>query len=201
MGKPQKRFEAQMEFCPRCHLLLKVEKSRVRRLVTSIMDERVTEVIKYCPGDGSRFVSDSLRGATPSRSPYSYDLMVHIGRLRYGRHCQISEIQEEIARDGPFIPRSSIQRLCFRFLRYFIAVHLEGLSLLADYIGVQGGYILQIDGSQNHGRGTLILVKDTISGMRLFASRFPSENKEDLVPFLTYIKSLFGVPLVVIRDG
>lgn len=195
------RFESQVDFCPHCNQLLKVEKSRIRRLVTSTMDEPVTEVIKYCPGDGLRFVSDSLRNAAPTRSPYSYDLMVHIGRLRYGRHCQIYEIQEEIARDGPFIPRSSIQRLCFCFLRYFIAVHLESLPLLADYIRVQGGYILQIDGSQNHGRGTLILVKDTISGMRLFASRFPSESKEDLVPFLRYLKSVIGIPLVIIRDG
>jgi len=200
-SQPQKRFESSVEFCPCCQRLLKVEKSRDRRLVTLDSDERVTEVVKYCPVDGLRFVSESLRNATPYRSPYSYDLIVHIGRLRYSRHYQISEIQDEIARDGPFIPRSSIQQLCFRFLRYFIAVHLENLSLFAEYTWGQGGYVLQIDGSQNHGRGTLILVKDTISGMRLFASRFPSENKEDLVPFLTYIKSLFGVPLFVIRDG
>jgi hypothetical protein len=180
---------------------LKVEKSRTRRLVTLDSDERVTEIVKYCPSDGSRFVSESLRAATPGRSPYSYDLIVRIGRLRYRKHYQIVEIQDEIARDGPFIPRSSVQRLCFRFLRYFIAVHLESLSLFAEYIWVNGGYVLQIDGSQNHGRGTLILVKDMVSGMRLFACRFPSENKEDLVVFLRYIKSVFGVPLVAIRDG
>lgn len=200
-SQPQKRFESSVEFCPRCQRLLKVEKSRTRRLVTLDSDERVTEVVKYCPVDGSRFVSESLRNATPSRSPYSYDLIVRIGRLRYSRHYQIVEIQDEIARDGPFIPRSSVQRLCFRFLRYFIAVHLESLSLFADYTWVNGGYVLQIDGSQNHGRGTLILVKDMISGMRLFTARFPSENKEDLVPFLRYMKSVFDVPLVVIRDG
>jgi len=84
-----------------------------------------------------------------------------------------------------------LQRLCFRFLRYFIAVHLESLPLLAKYVRDNGGYVIQIDGSQNHGRGTLILVKDMMGGMRLFASRFPSENKEDLVPFLKYIKIPF----------
>ena len=199
--QPQKRFEPSVEFCPHCQHLLKVEKSRDRRLVTLDSDERVTEVVKYCPVDGLRFVSESLRAATPGRSPYSYDLIVRIGRLRYSRHYQIVEIQDEIARDGPFIPRSSVQRLCFRFLRYFIAVHLESLPLLAKYVRDNGGYVSQIDGSQNHGRGTLILVKDMMSGMRLFASRFPSENKEDLVVFLRYIESVFGVPLAAIRDG
>ena len=111
--QPQKRFESSVEFCPDCQNLLKVEKSRDRRLVTLDGDERVTEVVKYCPVDGLRFVSESLRNATSIRSPYSYDLIVRIGRLRYSRHYQIVEIQDEIARDSPFIPRSSVQRLCF----------------------------------------------------------------------------------------
>lgn len=200
-SQPQKRFEPSVEHCPHCQSLLKVEKSRDRRLVTVDSDELVTEIVKYCPVDGGRFVSESLRNMTPVRSPYSYDLLVRIGRLRYSKHFQIGEIQEEIAWLGPFIPRSTLQRLCIRFLRYFIAVHLENLPLFADYIRVNDGYVLQIDGSQNHGRGTLLLVKDMMSGFRLFASRFPSENKDDLVVLLRYLKRIFGVPLVAIRDS
>ncbi|RLF57699.1 MAG: hypothetical protein DRN27_07240, partial [Thermoplasmata archaeon] len=38
-------------------------------------DERVTEIVKYYPVDGGRFVSESLRSLTPFRSPYSFDLL------------------------------------------------------------------------------------------------------------------------------
>ena len=181
--------------------MLKVEKSCDRRLVTLEGDERVTEIVKYCPVDGCRFVSESLRSLTPFRSPYSFDLLARVGRLRFSKHFQIMEIQGEIGWFGPFIPRSTLQRLCVRFLCYFIAVHLESLPLFADHICVNGGYVLQIDGSQNHGRGTLLLVKDMVSGFRLFACRFHSENKGDLVVLLRYLKRVFGVPLVAIRDG
>lgn len=180
---------------------MKVEKSRDRRLVTVDSDEQVTEIVKYCPVDGMRFGAESLRRLTPIRSPYSYDLLARIGQYRFSKHFQIGEIQKEIARFGPCIPRSTLQRLCVRFLRYFIAVHLESFSLFADFIRGNGGYVLQIDGSQNHGRGTLLLVKDMMSGFRLFAARFPSENKEDIVVLLWYLKRVFGVPLVAIRDG
>ncbi len=181
--------------------MLKVERSRNRRLVTVDGDEQVTEIVKYCPVDGMRFGAESLRRLTPVRSPYSFDLLVRIGRLRYCKHLQIGEIQAEIGRVGLFIPRSTLQRLCIRFLRYYIAVHLESMSLLAEQVRMNGGYVLQVDGSQNHGRGTLLLVKDMISGFRLFASRFPSENKDDLVVLFRYLEDVFGVPLVAIRDG
>lgn len=190
-----------MDRCPNCQSLLKVEKSRDRHLVTLDSNEQVTEIVKYCPVDRLRFVSESLRNMTPVRSRYSYDLLVRIGRLRFGKHFQIGEIQEEIACHSLFIPRSTLQRLCVRFLRYFIAVHLENLSLLAEHIHGNGGYILQIDGSQNHGRGTLLLVKDMMSDFRLFACRFRSENKADLVVLLQYLKLIFGAPLVSIRDS
>lgn len=201
MESPPPRYESKIQFCPQCKLPLKVKKSRTRRLVTCTTDRTVVENIKYCSCNNSKFTSEQLRQLTPTRSPYSYELIVHIGYLRYHEHRQISEIQKIIASTGPIIPRSSIQRLCLRFLKYFIAVHLESFSLIKDIISQQGGYILQIDGSQNHGRGTLILVKDSISDIRLFAARFPSENKEDLVPFLRYFKSIFGTPLIIIRDG
>jgi len=200
-SQPQKRFESSVERCPCCQRVLKVEKSRDRRLVTMDSDEQITEIVKFCPDDKLRFVSESLRERTPVRSPYSYDLLAYIGRLRFCKHYQIKEIQEEIARFDPSIPRSTLQRLCVRFLRYFIAVHLECLPLFADHVRDNGGYVLQIDGSQNHGRGTLLLVKDMMSGFRLFACRFPSENKEDLVVLFRYLNRVFGVPLVAIRDG
>ena len=171
--------------------MLKVEKSCDRRLVTLEGDERVTEIVKYYPVDGGRFVSESLRSLTPFRSPYSFDLLARVGRLRFSKHFQIMEIQGEIGWFGPFIPRSTLQRLCVRFLCYFIAVHLESLPLFADHICVNGGYVLQIDGSQNHGRGTLLLVKDMVSGFRLFACRFHSENKEDLVVLFSYLNRLY----------
>ncbi|MFZ2071808.1 MAG: hypothetical protein WAV32_09500 [Halobacteriota archaeon] len=48
-------------------------------------------------------------------------------------------------------------------MKYFTVVHLESTSQIKEEIEQNGGYVLQIDGTQNHGRGTIMLLKDFIS--------------------------------------
>lgn len=67
-------------------------------------------------------------------------------------------------------------------------------------IDQNGGYVLQIDGTQNHGRGTIILLKDSISNIRLFSTRVVSEKVDYIEPILRDIRDLYGQPLAVIRD-
>jgi hypothetical protein len=60
--------------------------------------------------------------------------------------------------------------------------------------------VLQIDGTQNHGRGTIMLLKDSISGILLFSERVVSEKADYIKPILEGIRDLYGQPLAVIRD-
>ena len=157
----------------------------------------MVEVIKSCDCSKKTFVS-KLRKLTPPRSPYSFDLLAQIGRSRFEDHRAISDIQNMFRTTS--IPNTTAQRLCRRFLKYFTAVHLESSMQIKKEIEKNGGYILQIDGTQNHGRGTIMILKDSISGMRLLSARVPSEKSDHIKQLLEVIHKLYGHPLAVIRD-
>jgi len=62
------------------------------------------------------------------------------------------------SKSGISIPDTTAQRLCKRFLKYFTAVHQESPPQIEEKIDQKGGYVLQIDGTQNHGRGTITVL-------------------------------------------
>ena len=179
---------------------LRVKKTQKRRLVTPTKDTKVVEVIKRCNCSNETFVSKKLRKLTPQKSPYSFDLLAQIGRLRFDEHRQVSDIRRHFSKSGISIPDTTAQRLCKRFLKYFTVVHLESTPQIKEKIEQNGGYVLQIDGTQNHGRGTIMLLKDSISGIRLFSERVVSEKADYIKPILEDIRDLYGQPLAVIRD-
>lgn len=179
---------------------LRVKKTQKRRLVTPTKDTKVVEVIKRCNCSNETFVSKKLRKRTPQKSPYSFDLLAQIGRLRFDEHRQVSDIRRHFSKSGISIPDTTAQRLCKRFLKYFTVVHLESTPQIKEKIEQNGGYVLQIDGTQNHGRGTIMLLKDSISDIRLFSERVVSEKADYIKPILEDIRDLYGQPLAVIRD-
>lgn len=197
---PPEKYEPEEKDCPNCGMPLKIKKTQKRRLVTPDKDTKVVEVIKRCNCSSETFVSKKLRKLTPQKSPYSFDLLADIGRLRFEEHRQVSDIRRHFSKGGISIPGTTAQRLCKRFLKYFTAVHLESSPQIKEKIEQNGGYILQIDGTQNHGRGTIMLLKDSISGIRLFSARVVSEKADYIEPALKDIRDLYGQPLAVIRD-
>lgn len=197
---PPEKYEPEEKECPKCGMPLRVKKTQKRRLVTPTKDTKVVEVIKRCNCSNETFVSKKLRKLTPQKSPYSFDLLSQIGRLRFDEHRQVSDIRRHFSKSGISIPDTTAQRLCKRFLKYFIVVHLESTPQIKEKIEQNGGYVLQIDGTQNHGRGTIMLLKDSISGIRLFSERVVSEKADYIKPILEDIRDLYGQPLAVIRD-
>jgi hypothetical protein len=197
---PPEKYEPDEKQCPKCGMPLMVKKTQKRRLVTPAKDTKVMEVIKRCNCSNETFVSNKLRKLTPKKSPYSFDLLAQIGRLRFDEHRQVSDIRRHFSKSGISIPDTTAQRLCKRFLKYFTAVHLECPSQIKEKIEQNGGYVLQIDGTQNHGRGTIMLLKDSISGIQLFSERVVSEKADYIKPILEDIRDLYGPPLAVIRD-
>jgi hypothetical protein len=197
---PPEKYEPEEKECPKCGVPLRVKKTQKRRLVTPDKDTKVVEVIKTCNCSRETFVSKKLRKRTPKKSPYSFDILANIGRLRFEEHRQVSDIRRHFYKSGISIPDTTAQRLCKRFLKYFTAVHRESLPQIKEKIEQNGGYVLQIDGTQNHGRGTIMLLKDSISGIRLFSARVVSEKADYIEPILKDIRDLYGHPLAVIRD-
>ena len=125
--------------------------------------------------------------------------MADMGRLRFEEHRQVSDIQRYVSKSGILIPDTTAQRLCKQFLEYFTAVHLESRPLIKEKIVQNGASVLEIDGTQNHGRGTIMLLKDSISGIRLSSERVVSEKADYIEPILEDIRDLYGPPLAVIR--
>lgn len=197
---PPEKYEPEEKVCPKCGMPLKIKKTQKRRLVTPAQDTKVVEVIKRCNCSNETFVSKKLRKLTPQKSPYSFDLLAQIGRLRFDEHRQVSDIRRYFSKSGISIPDTTAQRLCKRFLKYFTIVHLESTPQIKEKIEQNGGYVLQIDGTQNHGRGTIMLLKDSTSGIRLFSERVVSEKADYIKPILEDIRDLYGQPLAVIRD-
>ncbi len=199
-NSPPEKYEPEEKECPKCGMPLRVKKTQKRRLVTPAKDTKVVEVIKRCNCSNETFVSKKLRKRTPQKSPYSFDLLAQIGRLRFDEHMQVSDIRRRFSKGGISIPDTTAQRLCKRFLKYFIAVHQESPPQIKEKIEQNGGYVLQIDGTQNHGRGTIMLLKDSISGIRLFSTRVVFEKADYIEPILKDIRDLYGHPLAVMRD-
>ena len=146
--------------------------------MTPEKDTKVVEIIKSCDCSNVSFVS-KLRELTPFRSLYSFDLLAQIGRSRFEDHRVISDIRDNLSKMIS-IPDTTTQRLCRRFLKYFIAVHLESSIHIKEEIEKNGGYVLQIDGTQNQGKGTIVVLKDSISGIRLLSARVPSEKSDHI---------------------
>ncbi|NQE53818.1 hypothetical protein C5S29_09515 [ANME-1 cluster archaeon GoMg3.2] len=189
-NSPAEKYEPEEKECPKCGMPLRVKKTQKRRLVTPIKDTKVVEVIKRCNCSNETFVSKTLRKLTPQKSPYSFDFLAQIGRLRFDEHRQVSDIRRYFSKSGISIPDTTAQRLCKRFLKYFTIVHLECTPQIKEKIKQNGGYVLQIDGTQNHGRGTIMLLKDSIFGIQLFSERVVSEKADYIKPVLEDIRDL-----------
>ncbi len=99
-NSPLEKYEPEEKECPKCGMPLRVKKTQKRRLVTPTKDTKVVEVIKRCNCSNETFVSKKLRKLTPQKSPYSFDLLAQIGRLRFDEHRQVSDIRRHFSKSG-----------------------------------------------------------------------------------------------------
>ncbi len=65
---------------------------------------------------------------------------------------------------------------------------------------MNGGYILHLDGTCEGESPHLISVLDGITEIVLENTKLPSENTDDLIPFLQGIRAAYGEPVAVVTD-
>lgn len=193
------RHEPKEKRCPSCQAVLNVRNTRCRTIVTSNGEQRVTEVTRYCPKHPEEAFRPSVRLTSP-KSPYGFDVLADVGKLRFLEHKQIGEIHDYFKMRGIDIPERTIQNLCQRFLLYVVAVHLESYPRIAGLIGQNGGYVLHVDASTTKGSPLLLLLKDSWSGIRLLAASITTESAEEVKPHLETIQENFGNPVAAVRD-
>jgi hypothetical protein len=174
------------------------------RPVTTLTEGQgvLKEVQLHCPEHkGTVYRAKTARIITPARSPYGWDLWTDAGLQRFGEHRQIAEIRRYfLERTGTAIPERTISHMCSHFAEHWIAVHIESVEALRDVLEAQGGCVLHLDATGENGSRPLFAVKESLSGMTLWACRVPSENRRDLATVLGFVKRSFGKVLAAVRD-
>ena len=91
----------------------------------------------------------------------TFDLLVKIGRMRYGDHRQLEEIQSYLKCSSARIdlPLSTVSLVAKRFLESCKNLHEANEATIIRGIAINGGYFLHFDGSteQKCGQCSLFL--------------------------------------------
>jgi len=195
-------FIPESNTCPACHETLKVMKTYPGKKAATLAIGNFTghETVYYCQGCGHVFHSNELRTLIPENCNFGYDIIVYIGKSLFLRSRNYQEIRLELQQRNVWISESEIAFLAKKFVLYLGLIHRTSQDELGKYIHMNGGYILHLDGTCDGGSPHLISVLDGITKIVLDNIKLPSENSEELIPFLERIKRAYGVPLAIVSD-
>ncbi len=144
--------------------------------------------------------SETLARIVRPRQRFGYDLIVHVGLLRYLKRKQREEICDELFRKRSIkLSAGTVSNLCNRFLLYLEVLHLVRSPHLKAVIQ-KHGYSLHIDATSEHGKGGLFVCIDGFRNWVLCAGKIESESEDNLKPFIEKTIELFGDPIGVVRD-
>jgi len=129
-----------------------------------------------------------------------YDLIVHIGKLRFFHLKQIEEIRSELLKKGIDFPKSSISRYIDLFLAMVECLHFTKLRKLRRIIKENGGYLLHIDCTTEVKSDTVFVCFDKVTGMVLLSEKVPSEKRDYIKTQLMRLKKYLGDPIAIMRD-
>jgi len=194
-------FRPQSPRCPRCDMIMNVEKTRTKRAATlPIGTFTAHETLLYCRICGYSSGSQELRSIIAEKCNFGYDVLEQVGKALFLRFRNADEIVKELADVNIGISDSEIGYLAGKFIVYLSLIHHEIGQGIRAFMNLQGGYILHLDGTCEGSSPHLISVLDGISEIVLDNIKTPSENSEHLIPFLQKIKKPYGDPVAVVSD-
>ena len=195
-------FRAKELVCPVCHEPLKVLKTRLgKRAATLAIGEFIAhETVSCCRRCATTYHSAELRSLIPEHCNFGYDVIVFVGESLFLRCRNYQEIRLELKQKNIQISESEIAFLARKFVLYIGVLHRLVRRETRNHMQMNGGYILHLDGTCEGASPHLISVLDGITEIVLDNEKLPSENAEQLIPFLQGIKQAYGVPLAVVSD-
>jgi hypothetical protein len=200
---PTLYFAAEQTPCPRCGRLLTSGKTRTRTVATLTLNRFIAhETVCVCgnPACGVSVASETLAHLVPPQGTFGYDVIVHVGTQQF-LHCRSEqEILHDLHRRGITISRSEIGVLTRKFIIYLAIAHRQSRPLLRKAMVERGGYILHLDGTCEADSPHLMSVIDGMSELVLGNAKLPSENADQIVPFLRSIKRQYGTPVALVHD-
>jgi hypothetical protein len=188
--------------CCQCGGHLKVYKSRSKPVVTMHLGEFIShERLMECSGCKKRYESEQLSSLVSKRCKFGYDVMVHVGKALFLRHCSQGQVIDELALRNICISASQIAYLGRKFIIYLSLAHYKRAHAIQDRMRRhRGGYILHLDGTCDGNGPVLMSGLDSISEIVLGNIKLPSEKAEEIIPFLEKIRNLFGIPIAIVHD-
>ncbi len=159
------------------------------------------ETQRHCPGcPGPAFLSEELRQIVPPGALFAYDVIVYVGQALFVRCRNGKEIQRELGERSINISLREIDHLGRRFIVYLALAHEQGQEKIKALMGSRGGYILHLDGTCEGDSPHLMTSIDELSRIVLGNIKLPSENADQLIPFLNKMRQAYGEPVAMVHD-
>ena len=146
------------------------------------------------------YESEELQTIAPPSGQFGFDVMVYVGEALFVRCRNGKEIQHELGERNIRISRREIDHLGRRFIVYLALAHEQSQEQLKALMGSRGGYILHLDGTCEGDSPHLMTSIDELSKIVLGNVKLPSENADQLIPFLRTIKQAYGEPIAMVHD-
>ena len=197
--RPTLHFHARKICC--CGSITSIRKTTEKIIATLEVGEfKAVEIHTCCPQCHKTYRSEELRSLTPHRGKYGFDVIEYIG-LNLFVHCRNEHnIQTDLARKNIAISLREIAFLGKRFIVYLALAHRESQKELKHYMGLNGGYLLHMDGTCEGGSPHLFSCIDELSNIVLGNKKMPSEDSQYIIPLLRQLKGAYGDPIALVHD-
>jgi len=178
-----------------------VLKTKSRSVATLAIGEFLAREFRYrCRRCGREVGSKKLRALVPTGCTFGYDVLVRVGEAFFLESRNNGQIVDELRERNVKLSRSEVSYLARKFVIHLALLHKRMRKETKGFLGMNGGYILHLDGTCEGESPHLISVLDGITEIVLDNVKLPSENAEELIPFLQGIKDSYGEPLAVVTD-
>ena len=157
---------------------------------------------RYCKEHGSfdEPLVSLVNRICPAGRNFDSKVMIAIGILRWVFDYQREEIRTVLLSRGIHISTGEISNLSEEFLLRFYALHKRQLPQIKALFEKRGGVRLHLDGTGEAGNEIVFMAKEGETGITMDAQIIPTENKKYVKAFLQALNSLYGTPIVVVRD-
>lgn len=187
--------------CQKCATRMNVLNTTTKSAATLAIGQFLAREYRYyCPRCGFEVGSEELRGLVPERCNIGYDVLVYVGEEFFLSSRDNEQIVMSLREKNVFVCRSEISYLAKKFIVYLALLHKKVQRQTRSFLSLNGGYILHLDGTCEGESPHLISVLDGITEIVLDNTKVPSENADDLIPFLKGIKAAYGDPVAVVSD-
>lgn len=194
-------FRPESRSCPRCKEWMKVRSTKTKPASTLLIGQFLARRYSYyCPRCGSVVGSEELNRLVPSGCKNGYDVMVYVGKAFFLNSWDNEHIVSGLTEQNVIVCPSEISYMAKKFIVYLSLLHKKVRKETKAFLSINGGYILQLDGTCEGESPHLISVIDGITEIVLDNTKVPTENSDDLIPFLKGIQAAYGDPVATVSD-